>query len=479
MEKKIFIISVFSILIFSCATAPKNLEKDSVIEDIMNSEGAIELQDNETPETDDYSDLEEALTPDKTDVLPELPEENIQQNAESLVKENEVIIEPEVKDEPVKQEEQKTPVSNDKNDASGMFGPEQNSSDTKELSTEAADESSSTSPSSEEENKNTEIQVDENVVTQEKTEPGKVSEIPKPSRSVKISKNQTLDIVYPGKGWIYQGNIDEEGNIDSRNRNFIFGGRKLGGSDTEFSLRSRNGGKYILHFYKNDTLTGNYIDDYLEVIVENKNANTTEHILAPDYAEIVPPKATITADKIKEEKKQKLAAQNPEKEQQLIEKKESEPSKKSSQTPGPKDSGINTIIQTSESSPKSDSPMVKTEASEKKSEKTVTENTELQEKSLEDQNADELLSTAKKHYENKEYPKAYSAISKFFDKATSRLDEGLYLRGQILEEKSSVQNIKNAIESYDLVVKNYPASPLWDKASKRSIFLKRFYINIR
>ena len=185
MEKKIFIISVFSILIFSCATAPKNLEKDSVIEDIINPEGAIDLQDNEAPKTDDYSDLEEALTPDKTDVLPELPEENIQQNAEPLVKENEVIIEPEVKDEPVKQEEQKTAVSNDKNDASGMFGPEQNSSDTKELSTETADDASSTSPSSEEENKNTEIQVDENVVTQEKTEPGKVSEMPKPSRSVK------------------------------------------------------------------------------------------------------------------------------------------------------------------------------------------------------------------------------------------------------------------------------------------------------
>lgn len=94
-------------------------------------------------------------------------------------------------------------------------------------------------------------------------------------------------------------------------------------------------------------------------------------------------------------------------------------------------------------------------------------------------NENQLLDSAKKLYEEKDYPKAFSAITKFFDKATSRLDEGLFLQGQILEEKSSVQNIKDAIESYDLVVNNYPSSSLWDKANKRSIFLKRFYINIR
>lgn len=92
---------------------------------------------------------------------------------------------------------------------------------------------------------------------------------------------------------------------------------------------------------------------------------------------------------------------------------------------------------------------------------------------------DELLELAQKYYSEKKYQQAFSAISKFFDKATARLDEGLFLQGQILEEKSPVQNIKSAIESYDLVVNNYPSSSLWEKANKRSIFLKRFYINIR
>ena len=94
-------------------------------------------------------------------------------------------------------------------------------------------------------------------------------------------------------------------------------------------------------------------------------------------------------------------------------------------------------------------------------------------------NESALLKTASKLYDSKDFENALKVITKFFDKASGKIDEGLYLQGQILEAKSPVQNIKDAIESYDLVVKNYPASPLWEKARNRKTFLQRFYINIR
>ena len=91
----------------------------------------------------------------------------------------------------------------------------------------------------------------------------------------------------------------------------------------------------------------------------------------------------------------------------------------------------------------------------------------------------ELLALAKKQFANKENSNALYTLEKFFEKAVSKIDEGLFLQGQILESKSDVQNIKGAIDSYELIVKSYPASAYWTQANKRTIFLKRFYINIR
>lgn len=326
-----------------------------------------------------------------------------------------------------------------------------------------------------------------------KSLPEKEVEPPVPSRSMTIKRNQLIDVVYPGKGWIYQENIDEEGNSDVRNKNFIFGGRKLGGENQSFTLRSRVPGKFLLHFYKNDTLTGNYIDDYLEVIVTDEAADSSSgHIMAPSYAEVVPPKAKITAETIKAEK---LAGQ------QKSEKAEEEAKKAPGASPSekapersvssekgvssvsvPEESGVKTVVQTSDSKPDEHSPSVnvpgvRSESSSGK--KTLEKNSTPELKNTSSLSAEDLLKTARSLYDEKQYAQAFDAIKLFFDKAVEKMDEGLYLQGQILEAKSEVQNIKGAVDSYDLLVKNYPASRLWDAAKKRSIYLKRFYINIR
>ena len=292
----------------------------------------------------------------------------------------------------------------------------------------------------------------------------------KPSRSMTIKKNQYIDITYPGTGWIYLGQKDNR-------KDFTFFGRKLGGKDTSFTLRAKNPGTYLLHFYKNDPLTNSYIDDYLEVIVENKETSSTEHILAPNYATIVPPKVTITAETRKENKKQninKTVDENKNKQQ-----KTQEEQIQNSVTKKQIDSSVKTVIQTQDAENTNEIPETSNTQNiiETKQEENNTQNKPNQ--NLDKLKESELLALAKKQFANKEHSNALFTLEKFFEKAVSKIDEGLFLQGQILESKSDVQNIKGAIDSYELIVKSYPASAYWTQANKRTIFLKRFYINIR
>ena len=292
----------------------------------------------------------------------------------------------------------------------------------------------------------------------------------KPSRSMTIKKNQYIDITYPGTGWIYLGQKDNK-------KDFTFFGRKLGGKDTSFTLRAKNPGTYLLHFYKNDPLTNSYIDDYLEVIVENKETSSTEHILAPNYATIVPPKVTITAETRKENKKQninKTVDENKNKQQKTQEEQTQNVASKK-----PIDSSVKTVIQTQDAENTNEISETSNTQNiiETKQEENNTQNKPNQ--NLDKLKESELLSLAKKQFANKEHSNALFTLEKFFEKAVSKIDEGLFLQGQILESKSDVQNIKGAIDSYELIVKSYPASAYWTQANKRTIFLKRFYINIR
>ena len=97
-----------------------------------------------------------------------------------------------------------------------------------------------------------------------------------PSRSVTLKKFEYLDVTYPGSGWIYMGLTDNSKDI-------AYFGRKLGTKDTKFSLQARAAGTKIIHFYRNDPLTGQYLDDYIEVIIQPENGSNKTHIEAPEY----------------------------------------------------------------------------------------------------------------------------------------------------------------------------------------------------
>lgn len=319
-----------------------------------------------------------------------------------------------------------------------------------------------------------------------------------PSRSITIDKGQYLDIVYPGTNWVYMG---EKGG----GKHFVFFGRKLGETDTSFTLRSKDSGTYQLHFYKNDNLTGKYIDDYLEVTVTDKQSDTTAHAQAPSYALAVPPRpAPAVSDAVPDETSSPEQAVQPKDSmkagdsgsyEQKAKQTVSSVQKQTTEKPAENEDSVKTVVQTTESAPALSSPVINTREkttlnsknaqSETSSvnESAQTQNTAQNEISIDEntasENSDDLLKQAQDAYTAKNYPQALALLQLFFNTAVSRIDEGLYLQGQVLEAKSSVQNVKSAIDSYDILVKNWPQSSLWDKAHDRSIYLKRFFINIR
>lgn len=367
-----------------------------------------------------------------------------------------------------------------------------------------------------------------------------------PSRSVTVKINQYLDVTYPGKGWTY---IGEENKKDI----FNYFGRKLAAKNTTFSLRAKKAGETFLHFYKNDALTGEYIDDYLKVTVEDKKS--TGRVKAPSYADIVPAKPQRRIDRANETLNQEKDMALPENEAKSPEKTQatkgkntdSEKAKNSKTDDGKKaetkknetknqqesspratsakttaanfssaplsnvESDIKTVIQNTEgknsekttaeqssqearanSEPKAKENTRKQPETEpsiispisSESEITVDEsNPVLMERSsqsrLEGDSDESLLEKAKKDFADKKYADALREAEEYYNNASTRLDEALFLLGQISESNSNVKDIRFAVDSYDMLVKRFPASKYWKEAKQRSIYLKRFYIDIR
>lgn len=323
---------------------------------------------------------------------------------------------------------------------------------------------------------------------------GKEDEPIVPSRTLTVYRNQYVDIMYPGTGWIYLGE-------ESNKNHFVFHGRKFGNGETMFTLRSIKSGSTVLHFYKNDALTGNYIDDYIEINVSEESAFDNVHVVAPSYADVVPPKyVRPTEDELaeREEKNKPLVQRKEDKPKELQEKnaKPQESEKTALNTPSsstlPKQEEtpsapttsekVQTVIQTSESTSADETKktvVAGTENSVNENQSGISENPANENVEQLGGNFGDILERAQKAYDEKRYADALNLIDQFFEIATARIDEGLYLEGRILESKSEVQNIKRAIEAYDALIKNWPQSIYWKRANERSVYLKRFYIDIR
>ncbi len=311
---------------------------------------------------------------------------------------------------------------------------------------------------------------------------------PLPSRTLTLKRNQFVDIIYPGNGWIYLG--EEDGD------HFTFYGRKQGRGESVFTLRSKKAGKAILHFYKNDALTGKYIDDYIELNVTQEAALDASHVIAPSYAQAVPQKYER---KNQDEETDEIPAQsesgNPDSEGKANSYNEKNSAKTDASNSAEKNVAAQNAVDESVRNPAQEAAaaenvqtVIQTSRTQEESaprtsiagaEIPPTRNEDSKKDSQVASNAASLLERAQKAYDEKRFADAIDLVQKFLEIATENIDAGIFLKGQILEAQSEVRDIKGAINSYDTVVKNFPQSKFWTRANERGIYLKRFYINIR
>ena len=298
-----------------------------------------------------------------------------------------------------------------------------------------------------------------------------------PSRSVRVLVNQYLDVAYPGAGWVYLGEVDESQNLIS------FANRELDNSDTCFTLRAIQSGTAVLHFYKQDVLTGTYIDDFLEVVVLPQQYKGNEHQTAPLYSEIVPPnqrKYTARRNNNAQEEfvkgRQPASSANEEQTEEPVDLSYEELPRVEEETPvvaqkPQTDKTVNKTIQIDESAPEAKAKAVKENAKE---------NVPSLPADINDYSAEQLLEAAKKAYEAKKYEESLSLLNLFFDRATTQLDEGWFLKGQLYESPNApFRNIRTSRESYQALVDRYPSSTLWKKANNRILYIDRYYFKIR
>mgnify|MGYP004631314727 CR=1 FL=1 len=480
--------SVFSLYILnSCASSPKNEENltqeeqisDKKTEEIPeNSSENKEISQNPAANEEiSEKSLEENLQDsentqnksenDENQLSEKIDEDELLSESENETEETqEDFVEPEVKDSPLEEEiksstDEQNPEPSGAEENKAQDIPEKNE-DEPELQQKAVENEKN----SEEENPQTDenLELNENSMENQKNlpqdeqkteskdelseeiqeEPAEKAEQAEndsqkdPSRSMTAKNNQYVDIIYPGRGWIYMG--EDEG----KDQILRYFGRKLGTENTTFTLRTTKSGETVLHFYKNDVLKGEYIDDYLEIKVLEESAKPNERAKAPSYEESVPQKPVRLEKKAETQEE----TQKTDEIKNIEEKNSGNEQKLSSQD---------------ETNLKQNDVSNNSKPEEKKSLKTSSKN---------------LLEQAKKDFEAKSYAQALSEVQQYLDTQNTRIDEALFLQGQILEADSEVKNIKSAIDSYNSLIKNYPASTFWQKANRRKIYLNRYYVNI-
>lgn len=282
----------------------------------------------------------------------------------------------------------------------------------------------------------------------EKTEEAELGIVP--SKNIELPVYRLFHVTYPSRDWTYLGEVRTE--TSEKNKKLVsYISESTNGNQTSFTLRTNHTGNSLLHFYKNDKLTGENIDDYISVsitgteiaIAETENTKDDEKLESSSInsAPTLTEDAVITEDT----------------------------------------SYGNNLISTENNST----------ASEKTQEKRIISQHEetvdptsfsIRNRIVEVDNpeeTDELLQKAQDSYNNKNYAEAKSLIDSFFTSAITHLDQGLYLQGLILEASSPIQNMRGALKSYQNIIDNYPSSSYAKAAKEKTIYLERFYFDIR
>lgn len=278
-----------------------------------------------------------------------------------------------------------------------------------------------------------------------------------PSRSVSAKINQFIDIVYPGKGWIYLGEVKAV-----KPPVISFSKRVRDNENTLFSLQAKRAGTTLLHFYKQDPLAASYLDDYVEVNVLNERGTARDHIRLeahplPDATSVQPSENNENANG--QSAQAGSSGQN------------GTPSAANTTSGAEAIAGGNGTTSGINGSAASAGTTGKGSQNKNAGETETAIEAVL--------NADALFEKAQTAYNEKRYADALQALDEYFKIAEKNIDRALFLQGKIYESNSEFKNIRKALAVYEKLSAAFPESDLWESARKRVIYIKRFYLDIR
>ena len=345
-------------------------------------------------------------------------------------------------------------------------------------------------------------------------------------REAQLKVGQNLVATYPGNDWIYLGEVDLSSGRTISPEIIDFTDKLNINDKTVFTLEAKKEGQVIIHFYKVDNVSSEFIDDYVLVKVEGFDANSPfQHsvVKIPDYEmdsyllqDVSESKVSIDnsnseiesddenvdenemdefiAETIEEEPELVFAGDFSDDVQQTSASVQSSTSTNSADTSTTASYTVPSSVSTSTSSANTtaSSTVQSSVSTSTNSASTVadtstatlpiqTNSTQINSQlaSADSPDTDELLSSARLYLENAEYEKAFSNLTRFIESSSKNLDEAYFLLGQTLEAKSPVRDIKRALYSYTYVVENFPESPFWEKSLEKEKYIKRLYFNIR
>jgi tetratricopeptide (TPR) repeat protein len=91
------------------------------------------------------------------------------------------------------------------------------------------------------------------------------------------------------------------------------------------------------------------------------------------------------------------------------------------------------------------------------------------------------LEAARFAEKNELHSTAITLLEEFIDRypGSRSVDLAYFTLGRMYEKKSSIQDVKQAINYYTIIIENFPASEYWIKAEERKEYLDRHYLHIR
>lgn len=260
-----------------------------------------------------------------------------------------------------------------------------------------------------------------------------------PSRKVTVAKGQTLEVWYPGTGWVYLGDVSAQNGLSYETR-------KLADKDTLFTFKALKPGNYLLEFSRFDVLEDSFLSDALAVTVTDTPDTRIDKVRAPDYRSTTPGSnsATTTA------------------------------SGGSATTTG---STITTGSTTATGSITAAATSITEEPSLTAGKNVITGNSVTTK--LPNADAKALLDKAKTSLAAGDAASALAALESFFSVAIDSIDEGLFLKGQAYEANGTSRDIRKALDAYTTLTSAYPESARWKEADARIRYINQFYLKIR